>query len=366
MGKMYRRMILLALLSLAVLAGCAKPQPPRAKVYWPPPPAEPKMEWIVTYATEDNFEKTDRQIAAEKFLGKPPLTPFFKPSGVVSRGDGVVYVADLDAGEIRVVDFNNKTSKTYSEEAPLRLPAGMAFDSKGALYVADANRKLVLQFNPERKVERGYGEGALDRPTYVALDEKRGRLYVSDVLKHEVLAFDLASGDKLFSFGGIGGAPGNLYVPQGLAVDKEGNIFVAEQLNARIQVFNSAGEHLYMFGKRGDRAFDLESPRGLALDSQGNLFVADARKAAVLVFGADGTPLTALGGSSSAHPLGFAMPTAISIDVNDRLYICDSLMNRRIVIWQLLTPEYLLQHPLDVDALEQIEERVLRLKKKKP
>ncbi len=362
MNKPYRITSLLALLAVTILAGCAKPQPPREKVYWPPPPNEPKMEWIITYSSEDDFEKSDKQIAAEKFLGKTKFNFFLKPGGVASRGDGVVYVADLDASEIRVIDFNNKTSTTYSEKTPVALPVGMTMDSKGSLFVADARRKHVVQLNPQRKVVRGFGVGDLERPTFVALDEKLGRLYVSDVLRNEVLAFDLATGEKLFAFGGQGSAIGQLYVPQGIAVDDQGRIFVAEQLNARIQVFDSEGKHLYMFGQRGDKTFNFEGPRGLAFDSKGNLFVAEARKSALLVFQPDGTPLTSLGGSSSSHPLGFTMPTSVYIDRNDRIYISDGL-NRRITIWQILTPDYLAAHPLDRDALRKIEDKVLQLKK---
>lgn len=362
MNKRYKLLLAIALLAATVLAGCSAPKPPKDKVYWPPPPNEPKMEWIVTYTTEDDFEKSERQIAAEKFLGKKGLTRFVKPSGVASLGDGVVYVADLDAGEIRVIDFNLKTSTAYSDKAPVALPAGMLMDSQGSLFVADAHRKQVLQFNPQREVVRGFGIGELERPTYIALDEARGRLYVSDVLRHEVLAFDLASGARLFTFGGRGSGAGKLYVPQGLAIDGEGRIFVAEQLNARVQVFDSEGQHLYMFGKRGDKAFNFEGPRGLAFDSQGNLFVAEARKSAVLVFQPDGTPLTSLGGSPSLHPLGFTLPVSVYIDPTDRVYVGDS-MNRRITIWQMLTPAYLEEHPLDSESLRRIEEKVLRLKR---
>lgn len=360
MCKTYQMVLLLALLTATVLSGCSSKQSPRAKVYWPPPPSEPKMEWITTYSSEDNFPKSERQLMAEKLVGKQEFNYFAKPSGVASMGDGVVYVSDLDAGEIRVINFNSKTSTTYSEKAPLALPAGLAMDRNGSLFVADTYLKHVLQFNPQREAVRVFGDGELERPTYIALDEARGRLYVSDVIKNEVLVFDLATGKKLFSFGGRGSAPGQLYVPQGIAIDKEGRIFVAEQLNTRVQVFDTEGRHVSMFGKRGDKIFNFEGPRGLAFDSQGNLFVAEARKSALLVFRPDGTPLTYLGGTTSTHLLGFTMPTTVYIDPTDRIYIGDG-MNRRITIWQMLTPAYIADHPLDTEALRRIERKVKTL-----
>ena len=356
--------IFLALLAAVALSGCSSKRPSPLKVYWPPPPAEPKMEWITTFSSEDNFPKTEGQIRVEKFLGKQKFNYLRKPMGVAADSGGLVYVADLDASNIRVIDFKNKSMDLFSESAPIGSPIGLAIDSKDALYVADAHGKQVLKYNQRRELIRAIGAGELGKPTFVALDEGRGRLYVSDVIKSEVAVFDLETGEKLFVFGGKGNAEGELYGVQGLAIDKKGRIFVAEQYNARVQVFDPDGKHLYMFGSRGDKEFQFEGPRGLAFDSSGNLFVAEARKAAVLIFQPDGTPLTALGGGRTVHQLGFTLPTAVFIDRNDRIYISDG-MNRRITIWQMLTPDYLAKHPLDTEAMRKIEEKVIRIQKEK-
>lgn len=355
--------LFLVLLALVALSGCsAKKQAVPMKVYWPPPPAEPKMEWITSYSSEDNFPKTGRQVAVEKFLGKKTLNYLQKPMGIAADSRGLVYVADMDVKNIRIIDFVNHEMSLYLDKAPIGLPVGLAIDRHDNLYVADVQGKQILVYDTRRAPLRTLGVGELEKPTFIALDEGRGRLYVSDVVKSEVVVFDLASGRKLFSFGGKGGGAGQMFGPQGVAVDKQGRVFVAEQFNARIQVFDAEGKHLYMFGNRGDKTFQFEGPRGLAFDSQGNLFVAEARKAAVLIFQPDGTPLTSLGGSRSTHQLAFTLPTAVFIDSRDRVYISDG-MNRRVTIWQMLTPAYVAEHPLDQDALQKIEEKVLRLQK---
>lgn len=360
MQKLLKSLVPLAMAALFALSGCSAKKPaPVVKVYWPP--VNPKMEWITSFSSEDNFPKSEGKLLAEKILGKEQLNYLRKPMGVVSRGDGIVYVADMDANNIRVIDFNKHTMALYSEKVPVGLPIGLALDSRGILYVADAHGKQVLKYDDRRQLLGAIGAGQLGKPTFLALDEARGRLYVSDVVSHEVLVFDPGTGKKLFSFGGKGGGKGQLYGPQGIAIDKEGRIFVAEQFNTRIQVFDAEGRHLYMFGSRGDKEFQFEGPRGLAFDSQGNLFVAEARKAAVLVFSPDGTPLTALGGGRTTHQLGFTLPTAVFVDGNDRVYISDG-MNKRIAIWQMLTPAYLAEHPLDTKTLLDLEKKVRRLK----
>jgi DNA-binding beta-propeller fold protein YncE len=364
MNKPYRMTFLLALLAMFALSGCSSKRPTPIKVYWPPPPAESKMEWITTFSSEDNFPKTEGQLRTEKFLGKKQFNYFKKPMGVAADSRGLVYVADMDAGNIQVIDFSAAKMAPYTETPSVGLPIGLAFDSQDSLYVADGYGKQILVFNARRELVRSIGAGEFGKPTFIAVNEALGRLYVSDVVKHEVIVFDLASGKKLFAFGGKGTSAGDLYGPQGLAIDKDGRVFVAEQFNVRVQVFDADGKHLYMFGNRGDQAFQFEGPRGLAFDSQSNLFVAETRKAAVLIFKPDGVPLTALGGARTGHQLGFTLPTTVYIDRNDRVYISDG-MNKRITIWQMLTPAYLAEHPLDVEALQKIEEKVLRLQKEK-
>lgn len=357
--------LFLVLLALVALSGCsAKKQAVPMKVYWPPPPAEPKMEWITTFSSEDNFPKTDRQITAEKFLGKQKQSYLQKPMGVAADRNGLVYVADLDANNLQVIDFNKKTMAPFIKDGIVGLPIGLAFDSRGLLYVAEAYYKKVLVYNERREIVRQIGVGELEKPTFLAIDEGRGRLYVSDVVKDQIFVFDLASGDKLFAFGRKGGDKGELFGPQGLAIDKQGRIFVAEQFNARVQVFDPEGQHLSMFGSRGDKEFQFEGPRGLAFDSAGNLFVAEARKASLLVFQPDGTPLTSIGGGRTGHQLGFTLPTSVFIDTNDRVYVSDGL-NRRITIWQMLTPAYLVDNPLNEAALQAIEDKVRRIQKEK-
>jgi len=355
-------MTLLAGIILATLAGCAAPPPP-LEVLWPPPPDRPRLKWITTFSSEDNFPKTEQQLRVESIIGKQELHFFQKPAGIASAGDGVVYVADTDTGNIRVLDFNEKTNEFYSKEPIMSLPVGLALDSQRRLYVSDANRNVVTVFDPERKPLLQIGKGEFKRPTFLAVNSRLGRLYVSDVKKNMVLVFDL-KGNKLFSFGTPGGGDGELFGPQGIAIDENDNVFVAEQFNARVQVFDADGKYVKKFGVRGDDAFQFEGPRGLAFDSEGHLYVAEARKAAVLIFDPDGQPLTSIGGRRSTHQLAFTLPSGIFVDPNDRVYISDS-MNRSVTIWQYLNEDYLDKNPLNAEALKLLEQKVIDLQKTK-
>ena len=82
-----------------------------------------------------------------------------------------------------------------------------------------------------------------------------------------------------------------------------------------------------------------------------------------MIFDGEGQPLTRIGGRRSDNPLAFSLPTAVSVDPNDRIYITDAF-NRSVTIWQFLTPRYLKEHPIDPEMLKRIEEKVHRLEKK--
>jgi DNA-binding beta-propeller fold protein YncE len=347
------------LLLLASLAGCSVP--PRPVVYWPVPPNEPRLQWINTVYSADNFDKTPGQVFAEKFSGKPPLDLFKKPSGIASDGKGKVYVADIDTGNVKVFDFNKRTLEYLSPGPMFKIALGLAVDSQGRLYVADGGRSHVMVFDADRRPILTIGDPkTLSKPAFIALNERLGRIYITDSLSHRVVVFDL-QGKHLFSFGKPGNEPGDFYGPLGIAIDSQNRVFVADTLNARIQAFDAEGTFLFAFGERGDQEWQFEAPRGLAFDSEDHLYVAEARKSALMIFQADGTRLLRLGGKRSDKTLEFAMPSGIAIDDTDRIYITD-IMNRRFTIWQYLSADYLRDHPLDTEALEAVRKKMESLK----
>jgi tripartite motif-containing protein 71 len=63
--------------------------------------------------------------------------------------------------------------------------------------------------------------------------------------------------------------------PEGVAVDSQGNVFVVDNNNERIQKFTSSGSFITKWGSQGFGNGQFESAEGVAVDSQGNVFVAD-------------------------------------------------------------------------------------------
>jgi DNA-binding beta-propeller fold protein YncE len=85
-----------------------------------------------------------------------------------------------------------------------------------------------------------------------------------------------------------GDEPGQFDEPQGVTLDGEGNLYVADTGNQRIQKFNAAGEFLLEFGEEGDGAGQFRYPRLVRAGPQGDVFVADSTAGRLLRFDGEG------------------------------------------------------------------------------
>jgi sugar lactone lactonase YvrE len=122
-------------------------------------------------------------------------------------------------------------------------------------------------------------------------------------------------------------------VPMGSAIDSNGNLWVVDWGNGRVEEFNTRGEYLSQFGEPGSNPGQLKKPLGLAIDATGNFWVTceDGR---VEKFGPDGKFIRQAGGEGTADGT-FKEPGDIAIDSKGNLWIADSSNNRI----QKLSPE---------------------------
>jgi sugar lactone lactonase YvrE len=208
---------------------------------------------------------------------------------------------------------------------------GLAMDDNDRLFVSDPGLSHILVFNAKHEPEDLITDG-LVTPGSLALDVENRLLYVSDVDQDQVLVYD-ADSLKLKRRIGTGGqkhaltSPGDFARPSGLAVDHEGNLYVADTLNNRIEVFDGDGKFVSTYGKEGDGPGYFSRPKGVAIDADGHIWVADGMEDRVQVFNQDWQLLITFGGHGLL-PGMFKGLVGIAIDKQNRVFTSEIFPGR--------------------------------------
>ena len=184
----------------------------------------------------------------------------------------------------------------------------------------------VLHFDPSGKLLASFGAGMFVFPHGIALD-KDGNVYVADAdgkngKGHVVVKFS-PDGKVLMTVGHLGmpgDAPGYFYRPSAVTIAPDGTIFVADghggDSNARVVKLAPDDKVLLTWGSKGTGPGQFNEPHGIALDSAGRVFVADRVNARIQIFDQDGKFL--------AEWKQFGRPSAVFVDKDDTIYVADS------------------------------------------
>ena len=280
----------------------------------------------------------------------------------VFRLDAKTSVLSLAAGN-GTLGFSGDNGPASSAQLNLTTqffgPIGLATDSTGNLYIADAGNLRV------RKVSNGVittvaGNGSLGPPTdngqainaqfflpmSIATDSG-GNLFIADghhlVRKVSNGAISTVAGNGTFGSGGDNGPATSAQVlPNGVAVDSSGNIFIADQSNSRVRKVSNGtittvvGNGIGGFGGDNGPATNAQvTPAGIAVDSSGNLYIPDGasliRKVSNgVITTLAGIQMSGFGGDNGpvAGAL-FAGPVGVAIDSAGNVYVADQA-NRRV------------------------------------
>ena len=223
-------------------------------------------------------------------------------------------------------------------------PYDLAVSRDGRIFVlnrcdparAAAIRVGVCSLDEDYLYEFGDGSGNGDTqfrwPVCIAFDS-RDHLYVTDEQNQRVTVFD-SDGQFLRKWGSPGRGDGEFNGPAGVAAGPDDSIYVVEQHNARVQRFSSDGSFLGKWGSQGSGPGQFSLPWGAATDRAGNVYVADWRNDRIQKFTADGEFLDAFGASGDGEGQ-FQRPTSVAVDDEGFIYVSD-WGNERV---QVLDPE---------------------------
>jgi DNA-binding beta-propeller fold protein YncE len=318
----------------------ASPVVPR-QLTWPLPPETPRVRYIDTYHGADDFKPPKKTGWKTLLLGDDeasrPSDMLVKPYGVAVSDAGRVYVTDTAARRVFVFDPEIKKVSFLGEsgQGKLMKPTGVAVDDDGKVFIADATLNRVFGYGPAGNLVIAIGhDGELQAPSGLATDRDRKLLYLADSSKHQILCYSTVNGSSVRSIGRRGSEPGEFNFPTNLFVDAKGQLYVADTLNFRIQVFGPDGRFLRAFGVQGDAAGTFNRPKGVAVDSEGHIYVADSSFNNFQIFDPDGTLLLSVG-SGGREAGEFQLPAGLFIDSLDRIFVADQ-GNSRVQAFQYL------------------------------
>ena len=248
----------------------------------------------------------------------------------------------------------------------ISLVNGIAVDSKGNIYISRHDHHMINRIDKKGMMTRFAGSGSsgfggdggpatealLKTPGGIAID-KKGNVFIADRANHRIRKVDTSgnittiAGNGTAGFSGDGGAAtsASLNLPSGVAVDSKGNLFIADRSNDRIRKIDTKGNISTVAGSgnsgyRGDAGpatqANLDKPFGVAVDKKGNLYIADRGNNRVRKVNTDGI-ITTLAGDSSfffmgdngpAYRASVAGPTGMVVADDGTVYIADRNNNR--------------------------------------
>lgn len=299
----------------------------------------------------------------------------FAPGAIVRDSQGDLYIADTTNNVIREVKTNGVIVTIagtgaagyagdggFAINAQLNQPSGLAIDAQGNLYIADTGNNVIREITLNGMISTVAGNGEagdlgdngpatsanLNTPIGLAFD-RQGNLLIADSINNRVREVEV--GGTIITFAGTGskGFAGDdgpatsakLFRPSGVAVDANGNVYIADTGNMRVRkvtldgiIHTAAG-----IGTQGDLGdggpatnAELAQPGGVGVDAAGHLFIADTDNNVIREVTLDGTITTVAGSGTPGFSgdngpptsAGLRLPSGVTFDSAGDLYIADT------------------------------------------
>jgi hypothetical protein len=335
-----RASILIASLLCAAFAGCKSVEAPPATtrhVFYPLPPDPPRVQYLTAVNAAREIIPKKSAGFIEFLLGSPPdildspKAGLGRPYGV-AVWHGRIYVCDYGAHEVKVFDLERKRFYILGGDSPpTTAPTNLCVSPDGYKFIVESMPGLIQVFDPEDnyvttfKVKDG-------RPGGVAAIG--AELFVTDVINDRIQVLDRGTGNLLRTFGSKGQEPGQFLMPNAIAADPDGNLYVSDLMNFRFQKLDRNGKCLLSVGGAGDSYGKFARPRGIAVGPDGVIFVVESQYNVVQMFDQEGKVLMAFGNFQAA-PGFLVLPASVAVDKTCLKYFAKYVDPR-------IEPEYLL------------------------
>jgi sugar lactone lactonase YvrE len=299
----------------------------------------------------------------------------YVPWGVAVAHDGGLIITENSGS--RVLKYNQLGEQVWAKGQAgvfgpdnnfFWTPAGNpGIDSAGNIYVTDSWNHRLQILNPDGAYLAtigitgfpGQDNYLLDCPTGAAINPTNGDILIADTCNHRVQVF---SSSRIYKTTiGVTAEPGSdnahFNTPQGVAVDSQGNLYVADRWNFRVQKCVPAGQTYTcstftgQTGSFGNEFGQLNPALAVAVDTQGRVFVADEYNNRVQVFDAQGRYLTSIDGSWGQETSQSVGILGVAVDGQGNVYAVDS-NNHRV---KKYSPGYPAWNQVNIDGYGTID-----------
>ena len=241
--------------------------------------------------------------------------------------EGNMYILDSEFNSVSMYTWAGSYAMSFGREGEdpgrLKKPTGIIWDESKFLYIVDTGNNRIQQWSDSGVFQRQFGKkgkGPLEfnDPRAIARD-RQGNLYVADKNNGRIQMMNPGG-----EFTGVLPGNGALQKPIGVALGREGRIYIIEEREQTITLFEQNGRRLSTIGDEERGPF--QEPISAAVDSLGTLYILDARTG-IHVFDHDQNHLLSFG--SPGDCIGqFHQPTFIQIGPDNKVYVSDSEHNR--------------------------------------
>lgn len=326
----------------------------KSMIVWPNPPAITRVRYLDMFYAEKRQEVAQQKagwmdrlagVTTGENLSAKRHFQLVQPYGMATDSKGRVYVADTKVGAVFIFSPESRDVELIKSGVAARfgLITGLAIDDSDKLFLSDSGLRRVLVFDPQHKVQGSITEG-LSTPAGLAIDNENRFLYVCDTDLDQVLVFNADSPYQLLRKIGTAGkkhtltAPGELAVPTNVAVDADGNVYISDTLNDRVQIFDADGNFIRTFGKPGDGPGYFARPKGITVDGDGHVWVADTVQDRVQVFDQHGRLLLYMGGHGW-YPGQFRTLAGLAFDPKTNRVFTSEQYPGRVQMFRYVTDE---------------------------
>ena len=308
------------------------------------------------------------ELAAQN--GKANEASFANPVSLAVDSNENVYVADSRNNQIRKIGADGEVSTIAGtikagnadgkgQAASFFYPCAITVDGKGNLYVADTENSLIRKITPDGMVttiagaltpgnrEHPQDSTRLDNPRGILIDHQ-GNLIVTDWAKDIIRK--ITPDGKMTTIAGTGepgaqdgiGRAASFYLPEGIAMDSKGNLFIADTYNNMIRKMDPQGNVTTFAGKpapkgkrnRGKKdgkgpAASFSHPSGIGIDNNDIIYVGDDDNHKIRRITPDGMVTTIAGtghrgaDNGIATKASFYRPTGLAVDKKGNVFIAD-------------------------------------------